>query len=276
MIDVREYWNFDDPIESYTRFMSLRAAHSDHSQVADLDAQAARCLGLQGKFEDAHRVLDSIQQNWANLNDRARASYEIERGRVFRSSGNAVAARECFERARQTTELDLEIDALHMLAFVSEPEEAKKFNEEALALTEDTDNPWALRWRGTLFNNMAWDLHAAEEFEQALAKFELAVEARKTSNDLKRLRIAQWCRARCLRSLHRYEEALRVLDALESEENDALFAEEMAENLHSLGRAEEARAWFESAYRLVAQDASEVGTERLDRLEKLSGASNNE
>jgi hypothetical protein len=50
----------------------------------------------------------------------------------------------------------------------------------------------------------------------------------------------------------------------------------MAENLHSLGRAEEARAWFESAYRLVAQDASEVGTERLDRLEKLSGASNNE
>jgi tetratricopeptide (TPR) repeat protein len=271
MIDVREYWNFDDPVESYTKFMSLRPAHSDHSQVADIDAQAARCLGLQGKFEEAHRVLDSIQQNWPNLNDRARASYEIERGRVFRSSGNAVAARECFERARQTRELDLEIDALHMLAFVSEPDEARKFNEEALALTEETDNPWALRWRGTLFNNMAWDHHAAEEFELALAKFELAVEARKTTNDLKRLRVAQWCRARCLRSLHRHEEALRVLGALDHDENDELFAEEMAENLHSLGRSEEARAWFEKAYRLVSQDACQAGSERLARLEKLSG-----
>ena len=182
-----------------------------------------------------------------------------------------MAARECFERARQTGELDLEIDALHMLAFVSGPEEARKLNEEALALTEDTDNPWALRWRGTLFNNMAWDLHAAEEFEQALAKFELAVEARKTFHDLKRLRVAQWCRARCLRSLHRYEEALRVLGALESEENDELFAEEMAENLHALGRTEEAQAWFMTAYRLISQDACQAGTERLARLEKLSG-----
>jgi tetratricopeptide (TPR) repeat protein len=273
MIDVREYWNFDDPAQSYLTFMALRETQTDASQIADIDAQVARALGLQGKFEEAHKVLDSIQGNWSYLNDRARASYQIERGRVFRSSGNAVAARECFERARDTTALDLEIDALHMLAFVSDPDEARRYNEEALALTEVTDNPWALRWRGTLFNNMAWDLHAAEQFEQALEKFEQAVEARKSTNDVKRLRVAQWCRARCLRSLHRYEEALRVLGALENEDNDEFFAEEMGENLYSLGRTEEARPWFERTFQILSQDSSQVGTERLNRLEKLSGVS---
>ena len=243
MMDMREYWDFADPVGSEARFRALSETVADWSLLAEVEAQIARCMGLTGRFDEGHAVLDAILARGQALTDRARASIAIERGRLFNSAGDKETARRWFVEAQSWPVEDLTIDALHMMAFVLPPEEGRAATLEALRRAEASDDPWAKRWQGSLLNNLGWDYHEAGDFEVALGYFERAEVARRAAGDAKALAIAEWCRARCLRSLGRFDKALAILGAQDWVEGDKYLAEEMAANLEALGRDEEAEVW---------------------------------
>lgn len=138
MIDLRDHWNFDDPDGSEARFRALLDAEENDSIRIEIEAQVARTFSLRKRFADAHGVLDRVLPRLEFASSRARASYELERGRTFNSSGHPDDARLNFLAAAEIGEIDQRIDALHMLAIVSEPDEAISLNEQALDLARES------------------------------------------------------------------------------------------------------------------------------------------
>ena len=208
----------------------------------------------------------------------------LERGRVFRSAGEAEHARPyfaaAFQRAGDAGEDALAVDAAHMLALIeTDPALQATWNERALALAEAASDPLARRWRASLLNNHGWTRHGEGRFEEALDLFTRALAAREEMGEAGSVRVARWCVARALRSLGRIEEALAAQQALAAEiaadasaAPDGFVFEEIAECLVALGRAEEARPWFARAHGELAKDPRfvEAEGERLERLRNRS------
>ena len=88
--NFNEWWNFQKPGETEKRFRELLPqASGDRDYELQLRTQIARTLGLQGKFEAAHRVLDEVGPQLAVV----RMRYLLERGRTFNSSWQPDKAR---------------------------------------------------------------------------------------------------------------------------------------------------------------------------------------
>ena len=69
---------------------------------------------------------------------------------------------------------------------------------------------------GALINNMGWTYHHMERYDEALQWFEVALALRTAEKHPARIHVAQWCVARCLRSLGRIDEALAMQRALKA------------------------------------------------------------
>jgi tetratricopeptide (TPR) repeat protein len=188
------------------------------------------------------------------------------------SSGKREEARPFFDKACESPHDDLRIDALHMVAIVSDPEDALKFNEQAIAEANASSNPNARRWLGSLLNNTAWSYHNLGRPQRALELFVDALKFRQVQGDPEPIRIAKWCIARCLRTLGRTEEALAGQLDLAAESDDGFVQEELGECLLALGRASESRAHFARAYEKLKEDPwlSTNEPERIARLQELS------
>jgi tetratricopeptide (TPR) repeat protein len=127
---------------------------------------------------------------------------------------------------------------------------------------------------------MGWTRHGEGAFDAALELFEQALEARREQGDVRLMRVARWCVARCLRSLNRIDDALGLQRSLAREtaaanEPDGFVEEELGECLLALGRPGEAQPHFARAAELLSQDAWFVAQEgpRLERLRSLGGSS---
>ena len=254
--------------------------------------QVARAQGLQMHYDDANATLDLVERDLTvlkapepvelHLNSRVL----IERGRVLNTSGDPAKARPLFEQSLALADSahveGLAVDAAHMVAIAAFNDSAKAdalaWNERALAMAESSKDPEARRWRGSLLNNLAWTYHDMKQYETALPLFERAVAERKEQGNERAVREARWAVARCLRSLGRYDEALKEQLALEAEgakasEPDGYVWEELGELYYAKGQQQEAKPWFAKAYKELVSDPyirnNEV--ERLDRLKKLSG-----
>jgi tetratricopeptide (TPR) repeat protein len=220
-MDVRAVWNFDDPADSKSRFRALAEALTGEDREIAL-TQVARALGLQGRFAEGHAILDALNPGAP----RALAYLGLERGRLFNSAGDRAGALPQFLRAAEEgVPLDLRIDALHMLA-IADPDRALPWNLAALELARDSDLPEALRWIGSLLNNLGWTAHEAGDHEDALRYFREAVVERANQEDAAALHIARWCVARGLRSLGQRAEALEILRDLDP--TDPYVREEIA------------------------------------------------
>jgi tetratricopeptide (TPR) repeat protein len=175
-----------------------------------VQTQVARALGLQGQFEPAIQLLDSLRSRDPELV----ARLDLERGRVLNSSGHPDEARRLFEAAfggASDARLEfLAVDALHMLAIVAPPAEQDGFNRRALELAEAAADPRARQWRGSLLNNMGWSAFDRGDLDTALALFEDALAAREEQGKQSEIVVARWCIARCLRELARVDEALAI------------------------------------------------------------------
>jgi tetratricopeptide (TPR) repeat protein len=272
-------WDFNDPQATETRFRELWVqATDDVAYHAELGTQIARTLGLQRRFDDAHHLLDQIERELPADAPRPRIRYLLERGRVFNSSGKKEQARPLFisayELALQAGEDSYAVDAAHMVAIVETGENVLAWNLKALAQAESSTQERAQRWRGSLYNNLAWTYHERGQFEQALALFSKAQAWHEQHGNPDTLRIARWAVARCLRSLGRLHEALAIqqtLLALPNLPEDGYISEEIGECLLLLGRGDEAKPHFARAYALLCQDAWLVANEpaRLERLRAL-------
>jgi len=277
-------WDFDDPAGSelrFRRFVHQIPASPGTGLRAEALTQLARSQALQRKFRTAHRSLDRVPPLLRSGKSRARIRYFLERGRVFNSSGDRTAARPLFRSAwgdaRSLQEDGLAVDAGHMLALVESGARAAAWNARALDLAERSRQPAARRWRASLENNIGWSRVERADYPGALRAFRAALRYRRPQRVPKETRIATWCVAKTLRLMGRTREALRMQRTLladwrRAKGKDGYVFEELGECLHTLGRSDEARAWFRLAYTELSQDPWLVANEggRLDRLLRLS------
>lgn len=278
--DFDSLWNYDDPARTEKKFRELLPKMKEPGPRAELLTQIARALGLQGKFEEAHAVLDEAAPLAAG-SPTAQVRLLLERGRAWNSSGQPETARPLFQSAwEQARAAGLDfyaIDAAHMLAIIAPPEGQIEWNQTALALATASTDRRARSWMGSLYNNLGWAYHERGAYEDALDMFERALAYRMAQDNPAALRIARWCIGRALRSLGRYEEALEVQQNLTAEfaeagaAEDGYVCEEMGENLLALGRGVEAREHFARAYELLSRDGwmAQHETARLNRLRDL-------
>ena len=189
----------------------------------------ARALGLQGRFEEADRLLGRVVFDSPPVATRLL----LERGRILNSSRHPDAAAPYFISARLTAKRAhlafLEVDALHMLA-ISDADNAARWTDEALAVLDQTGEERTRRWAVSLHNNLGWHLHDLHRYDEALTQFSLAQGAAiRFGTEEQRFR-SRWAIARCLRSLGRLPEALALQRELAAERpGDADVAEELSE-----------------------------------------------
>jgi tetratricopeptide (TPR) repeat protein len=282
--ELDRLWDFDDPVSSERRFASLLPRALDEeggARLAELLTQLARAQGLQRRFDDAGRTLREAEHALRTVDTRGRIRLLLERGRVANSSGAGDRGRasflEAWELARAAGEDPLSVDAAHMLGIVEPGDAGWAWNERAMHLARSSADPRAGKWIASLANNMGWGRHDAGLYEEALALFRLALDERRRDGDPGRIRIAQWCVARCLRSLGRVDEALAEQRALAAEleaagEVDGYVDEEIGECLLALGRGDDARPFFGRAYAGLSGDPGLPANEpeRLERLRALA------
>ena len=290
---IRTTWDFHSPTVSEQRFQAMAdTLKADVPAALLVRTQIARAQGLQNRFDDANATLDLVERDLTVLKApepselHLRSRILIERGRVLNTSGDPAKARPLFEQSLALADSahveGLAVDAAHMVAIAafndSAHADAVVWNERALAMAEASKDPEARRWRGSLLNNLAWTYHDMKQYDKALPLFERAVAERKEQGNERDVREARWAVARCLRSLGRYDEALKEQLALEAEgakanEPDGYVWEELGELYYAKGQQQEAKPWFAKAYKELVADPyvrnNEV--ERLDRLKKLSG-----
>lgn len=243
-------WDFADPAASAGRFRSAAADGALHEDAAAvLATQVARALGLQGRFDEGHAVLDEV----ARASDRPSAQpsdgpadrpstrpsahvlarVALERGRLHRSAGQAeesvpfftLAAREAASAGAQF----LALDALHMLALSDAGHEEEWAAEGILVLAKAADDR-TRRWGVSLHNNLGWHLHDSGRPAEALTEFEAALAAATAVGTDEQRFIGRWAIARCLRTLGRTDEARAIQHELTAERPDDEFVRaELAE-----------------------------------------------
>jgi tetratricopeptide (TPR) repeat protein len=202
---------------------------------------------------------------------------QLESGRLENSSGDKESAKTYFAKALELatkSKFDFyAVDAAHMLGIVTKGEESLKWNEQAIQMAAASQDKRAQNWQGSLLNNTAWTYHDMGKFDEALVKFQGALEFHRKGGNSEKLRIAKWSVARCLRSLKRYDEALRIQRELETGPTDGYVWEEIAELLLVTGKVEEAKPYFRKAYDTLSADdwLKKNESKRLERLKSLSG-----
>jgi tetratricopeptide (TPR) repeat protein len=276
-------WDYNQPATTEARFRELLPQlANDPARYAELLTQIARAQGLQRQFDEAHATLDGVEAQLADLPVRVRIRYLLERGRVYRSSGKVDAARpfflEAWEVAQPAGEDNYAIDAAHMLAIIEPPAEQRRWHQLAIDLTEQTADPEAKKWAGSLNNNLGWSYFEEGEYTAALACFTKALAAREAQGKAGPIHIARWSVAKTLRLLGRVDEALTIQEALAAAqglgEPDGYVYEELGECYLLRQEAAKATSAFAQAYALLSQDSWLVANEgeRLARLQRLGQA----
>jgi tetratricopeptide (TPR) repeat protein len=172
-----DLWTFEDASESERRFREELGRVPAGSRVAaELTTQLARALGLQGRFDEADALLDSVDAGSGVVLARTL----LERGRLRNSSGHPDVAIPLFEEALAAASAVgddfLAIDAAHMLG-IADPARIEHWTARALETVDETKDRRAKRWAVSLHNNLGWAFSAAGNLTAALAEFELAADA---------------------------------------------------------------------------------------------------
>jgi tetratricopeptide (TPR) repeat protein len=281
-MDIDSLWEYEDPALSEERFRTaLDSAKGD--EHLELLTQIARTISLRGRFDEAHELLDEVESQLPQAGPRPHVRYLLERGRTFNSNGEKEKARALFVEAWEQAQVNhlecLAVDAAHMIAITfSGRQEAMAWNQRGLVAARASNDPKARALIPALLNNSAWDLHDMGRFSEALPLFEEAQAEWVARNKHNQINAAKWATARCLRSLGRYHDALTIQRALETENAaagtiDGYVLEEIAENLASLDKPEDAKLYFKKAVDELSKDSWFVKNEaeRFENLKSRAG-----
>ena len=275
--DFDKLWDYNDAAATERKFRELLPAaqkSGDASYHAQLLTQIARTQGRQGRFDDAHATLDSVEKMLRDDMKLARARYLLERGRVFNSSGQPAKAMPLFEQAWKAAEEAktprYAVDAVHMLAIAAPtPREQIDWNLRGIAMVEA--DPSQKGWRHALYNNLGESYAKAGEYAKALEAFEKLAAI--NDNDMYTMKD----QARMLRLLGQVDRATAIIRPIherleKSGKSDGWISEEYAECLLAVDRADEARPHFRIAHDLLKDDPWVVKNDpaKLQRLERLA------
>ncbi|MFQ5606856.1 MAG: tetratricopeptide repeat protein, partial [Candidatus Zixiibacteriota bacterium] len=227
--DLYDLWDYNDPAGTRAKFEEIlpgAETAADISYHLQLLTQIARTYGLEAKFEDAHRLLDRVENSLTDDLALARVRYLLERGRTYRSAGEASKASPLFlESYELSLRIDADfyaVDAAHMVAIAaSEFAEKEKWNLTGIRNAESSEDPRTRKWLGSLYNNMGWDYHERKEYDKSLTMFERALAFRRKRGDAGEISVARWCIAKTYRFLNRIDEALEIQLELLNEYEDS-------------------------------------------------------
>jgi tetratricopeptide (TPR) repeat protein len=212
---LRPLWDFGDFDATEERLRAQLEREDDDGGRAEVLTQLARVQGLRGDFDGCEQLLDSAEP-LAGTSAPANIRLELERGRMYRSSGDSEAAfplfQSAFARAEEAEEWYLAGDAAHMCAIAVDD---RKLQEEWTQRGVDLGDrqPEAAYWSGPLLNNLGWAYSEAGKHERALELFERALEARRRDPDNQAgIAWAQYAVAYELRELGRAAEAVPLLE----------------------------------------------------------------
>ncbi|HUF37143.1 MAG TPA: tetratricopeptide repeat protein [Anaerolineales bacterium] len=281
--DFDDLWDYGDPAGTAEKLRELlpeAEASGDDEYRLQLLIQLARTHSLRGELDAAHEILDRVEPQLSDATPVARIRYLLERGRSFNSAGEKDKAHarfiEAWDMGRDLRADFFAVDAAHMVAIAAGGDEGLEWNLKAIDFANASDQPRARNWLGSLYNNTGWSYHDRGEFEKALALFEGALQFREEQGNAETIRIAQWCVARCLRSLGRVDEAFEIQQAILIENETAGAAdgythEELGELLLLMGQPDEASPHFAEAYAVLSQDAwlMENEAERIARMRRM-------
>jgi tetratricopeptide (TPR) repeat protein len=281
-MDIDSFWEYSDPALSEERFRTaLGLAEGD--ERLELLTQIARTYSLRKRFDQAHEVLNEVEQQLTLAGPRPRVRCLLERGRTFNSSGEKERARllfvQAWEQALAAHQEGLAADAAHMVAITySGSADAIAWNQRGLVVARASQDAKARALIPAMLNNSAWDLHDMGRFTEALPLFEEAQAEWLARGQPKQIQKAKWAVAHCLRSLGRYDEALTIQRTLEAEHKaagtvDGYVFEEIAENLAALGKPDEAKPYWGKAVDELSKDEWFVRNEavRLTNLKLCAG-----
>ena len=246
-------WNYADPAATEAKFKEIlnkKNTLSDMSYHLQLLTQIARTYSLRGMFSEAHAMLDEVKEALPDEPRLENVRYHLERGRTYNSSGEKENARKEFEKALTISDIVnndfYTIDTIHMLAIVSEPDEAIEWNLKGLKKAELSSQERAKNWLGSLYNNLGWSYFDKGDHAKALEIFEKSYDWRKEKGEPRSINIAKWSIARTLRAMGSVEEALQMQRELLSDNinPDEYNYEEIIECLKALGRDEEAKTFM--------------------------------
>jgi len=274
-------WNYDDPAATEKKFreiLPMAEKSGDLSYHTQLLTQIARTQGLQRKFEEAHKTLDTVEKMLTEDTKVSKIRYLLERGRTLNSSGEKEKSKplflEAWELGLSTKNDYYAVDAAHMMGIVDIPEKQLGWSEKAIDLIEKSEDTRTKGWLGSLYNNTGWTYHDMKKYDRALELFEKGLKWRQERKDETGTRIAKWTIARTYRSLERIDEAIKIQHALEAEimekklDPDGYVFEELGELYLIKAEKEKARGYFTQAYELLSKDQWLVANEK-DRLERL-------
>ena len=279
--DIDALWDYNQPAASEARFRDALKAESGDDAL-ELETQIARTFSLRREFAQAHALLDAVQRRMSETTrPLVRVRYLLERGRTFRSAGESAKARPLFMEAWQLADREkivlLAIDAAHMMGIVEGGDEAQRWNERALALAMSTNAPRALRWRGSLANNMGHTERERGQLDAAMKHFRASLTAFQLTRSNSQIRTAKWQIANVLRLQKRYDEALAMqlaieTDAAEAAEPDGYVFEEIAEIYLVKNEPAKAKPYFAKAAEVLGKDAwfAENEGDRLARMRQLA------
>jgi tetratricopeptide (TPR) repeat protein len=212
---LRPLWDFDDLDATKARLRAQLDQEATDEGSAEVLTQLARVHGLRGDFDECRRLLDEAEP-LAGPSAAANVRVELERGRMYRSGGDAEAAYPLFEsafhRAVEAGELFLAGDAAHMCAIaVDDRKLQEEWTQRGLDLGER--EPDAAYWTGPLLNNLGWAYFDAGEHDRALELFERALEARERDPENRSaIAWAHYAVGQTLRTLGRSDEAVTLLE----------------------------------------------------------------
>jgi tetratricopeptide (TPR) repeat protein len=284
LVEIDSLWNYNDPASSEIKFknyISKAEESGDKDYLCQLLTQVARSQGLQMKFDEAHKTLDSVLDKLDDTTKTARIRYLLERGRVFNSSNVKENAktffREAYNLAKANNEDYYKVDAAHMMGIVETGEESLRWNEIAIKDAESSESEKTKKWLGSLLNNTGWTYHDMGNYEKAMELFIKCRDWHKERNTGKGYEIARWTVARTYRSLGDFNKALEQQMELKKDletnkSGDGYVYEEIGENLLALDRKDESKPYFKQAYEMLSKDIwlAENEKERLERLKTLS------
>ena len=273
---LRPLWDFGDLDASERRFREALEHEPSPAARAEILTQLARVEGLRGDFEAGERLVEDAESEAAGeLLPRARI--DLERGRLYRSSGDRERALPLFESAYalalEADDAFLAGDAAHMAALAAPGrDEYIAWTERGIALAESSED--ARYWLGPLLNNLGWEHYEAGEHAEALAAFERALAARETEPDNPEpIALARYAVGKALRALGRSDEAVPLVQQAvawaEGEGTpDGWYHEELALEYAALGRSSEASEQARLALPLL-RDADPDFTEDGERATAL-------
>ena len=273
-------WNYSDPAGTEQKFREIldkEDTRSDLSYHLQLLTQIARTYSLRHMFSEAHALLDEVKTALPET-DLANVRYYLELGRAYNWQGEKENARREFESALAISgDLNADfytVDTLHMLAIVSEPDEAIEWNIRAMEKAESSTHEKARNWLGSLYNNLGWGYFDKGAYDNALEIFQKGLAWQLERNREREAQIAKWTIARTYRATGKLEEALQMQLALEKESKvqDGYISEEIGECLLALDKKDESKPHFAKAYELLKEDKylQRFDADRLKRLSELS------